>query len=82
MKVLILLVVALISGCSGMGKSGVDRLKSYSSGSIGCPPQLITISEDSGFWDSGKVRTWAATCEDEKYYCSVSEKIPMCKKAK
>ena len=63
MKSLLVLVLLLISeGC------GHDR-PAMSSGSVGCAPDRIAVSEEHSGWSTD---TWAATCDGQKFWCSYS----------
>jgi len=49
---------------------GSAALASASSGKIGCKPSEIAISDDEGGWGT---RTWTATCNGRRYYCSATQ---------
>jgi len=45
------------------------NLAAASSGKVGCSPSNIQISDDEQGWGS---RTWTATCNGRRYYCSAT----------
>jgi len=63
-KVLILIVVMLLSGCGAWSK---EQLMDVSSGKIGCSPSEIQISDHKV---NATSETWVAKCEDKVYICS------------
>jgi len=51
----------LLVGCGG------PKLEPITAGKIGCTPDRITISNDTGW---SQPRSWVATCEGKRYVCS------------
>lgn len=63
-KLFICIPFVFITGCSTQGD-----FKKASSGSIGCSPDKIEISNLSTAW-SFSGRTWEATCNGKRYFCN------------
>lgn len=63
----LVLAAALVSSVVTSGCSTVDSmLTSETSGAIGCPSNLITISDKNlGMFTS----SWTAKCNNKTYYC-------------
>lgn len=60
---LVLLAFAPLAAC--VATSTYQR---YSSGSVGCPPNEIAITDASERFVGS---TWTATCRGQRFYCSV-----------
>lgn len=63
MRFLLVLVAVLTSACVTVG-----TYQRYSSGSVGCPPGEVAISDQSETFVGS---TWTATCRGQRFYCSV-----------
>ena len=57
--VIYIIVLTQVAGCA--------NLEAYSAGQIGCPPEMIKISDKSSDWYS---TTWVATCKGKRFICS------------
>lgn len=63
MRFLLPLVFVPLAACVSVG-----TYQRYSSGSVGCPPNEIGISDQSERFVGS---TWTATCRGKRFYCSV-----------
>lgn len=58
--ILVCICIQILTGCGG-------HYEHLSSGSIGCPPEQITVSDEEM---SGNSTTWRATCQGRTYDCT------------
>jgi hypothetical protein len=65
MKIIILLFLTLISGCA---VTNPEISKNLTSGVIGCPPNEITISNETASMESN--HNWTAECKGKIFICS------------
>jgi len=68
-KLLIALTLISLSACSARG--GFQRM---ASGEIGCPPEIIKISNANSKWVLDGLRTYQAECNGVAYFCSYYNK--------
>ncbi len=77
------LVVACWLGCGGPQPTGptTPELQQATSGSIGCPANEITITNDSGYQSAAGIRSYTATCRDRVFQCTgtSTSMTPECK---
>lgn len=57
--------IALALACVGCGK----HYESLSAGSVGCPPDAITVSDVN---TSGAATTWRAVCAGRTFDCTLT----------
>jgi len=68
-KLLIALTLISLSACSAT--TGFQRM---ASGEIGCPPEIIKISNENSQWVLDGLRTYQAECNGVAHFCSFSNK--------
>ncbi len=66
--VLGLAVAVLLGGCTNTRIS-----RSFSSGQIGCPPDEITITNETATGPMGRLHNWEAECRGKHYICSYEQ---------
>jgi hypothetical protein len=63
-----ILLFAILSSTTATACVTTLTYQRYSSGSVGCPPAEVEISDQQ---ESMTSSSWTATCRGQRFYCSV-----------